>query len=255
MKLRLLLLASTLAMFFISTASADIIVLKADEWCPYNCKPGSDKEGFMIEIAKEILGGAGHEVKYELSPWDKAIASVREGNGDGVVGADNTADAPGFIFPKEATAINSTCFYSKKGKDWKFKNMDSLKGVKVGVIEGYAYYDEVDEFVESSPKNLVKVSGKEAGKDLASRLVRGILDVVIENEFVAPGVFGKEMANIEVSGCGGVSGLFVAFSPHDSKKAKSEEYAKLMTEGMQKLRKEGKLQKILDKYGIKDWKK
>ena len=252
MKLRLL--GSAVAMFIASTAMADTIVLKADEWCPYNCKPGAEKEGFMIDIAREILKEAGHEIKYEVMPWDKAIDEAREGKIDGIVGAGEE-DAPDFIFPKEPTAINSVCFFSKKSKGWTFKDMSSLNDVKVGVIEGYSYYDKVDEFIESAPKNLVKISGKEAAKDLASRLIRGLLDVIIENEFVAPLTFGKEMENIQVSGCGGRDDLFVAFSPHASKKATSEEYAKLMTEGVRKLRKDGRLQKILDKYGIKDWKK
>ena len=252
MKIRLL--VSALAMCFVSTAMADTIVLKADEWCPYNCKPGSEKEGFMIDIAREIFKEAGHEVKYEIMPWDKAIEDAEAGKIDGIVGGDSD-DAPGFIFPTEALAINSVCYFSKKGKDWKFTGIDSLENVKVGVIEGYSYYPELDDLLETSPKNFVKISGKEAGKDLASRLVRGLLDVVVENEYVAPYAFGKEMENFEASWCGGVMDLFVGFSPHESKKAKSEEYAKLMTEGVAKLRKDGRLQKILDKYGIKDWKK
>ena len=253
MKLRVL-VSVVLAMFCVSTAAADTIVLRADEWCPYNCKPGAEKEGFMIDIAKAILGEAGHEVKYELQPWDKALDSAREGQIDGVVGGDEE-DAAGFVFPKEATAINSVCYYSRKGKDWKFKDISSLEGAKLGVIEGYSYYPELDEFLEGSPKNVVKINGKEAGKDLASRLIRGLFDVIAENEYVAPDLFGKEMDKIEATWCGGQSDIFVAFSPHASKKAKSEGYAKLMTEGMQKMRKDGRLKKILDKYGIKDWKK
>jgi len=257
MKLRLL--VSLLVMFFVSTAMADTVVLKSDEWCPYNCKPGSDKEGFVIDIVREIFKEAGLELKYEVMTWDKAVEEAEAGGNNGVIGGDES-DAPGFIFPKEPIAINSVCFYSKKSADpskaWKFKGIDSLKEVgKVGVIDGYSYYDEVDEFIESAPKNLVKIKGKEAGKDLASRLVRGMLDVVIENEFVAPHIFGKEMENVEISGCGGVMDLYVALSPHESKKAKSEELAKLITDGVQKMRKDGRLKKILDKYGIKDWKK
>ena len=28
------------------------IVIAADQWCPINCVPGSDRPGFMIEIAR-----------------------------------------------------------------------------------------------------------------------------------------------------------------------------------------------------------
>ena len=34
-------------------ANAETINIVSDEWCPYNCEPGSDRPGFGIEIAME----------------------------------------------------------------------------------------------------------------------------------------------------------------------------------------------------------
>ena len=44
--------------------------------------------------------------------------------------------------------------------------------------------------------------------------------------------------------------VFASFSP---KKKKSKEYAKILSEETIKMRKDGRLQVLLDKYGIKDW--
>jgi len=46
------------------------------------------------------------------------------------------------------------------------------------------------------------------------------------------------------------SKLFIAFSP---KNPKSQEYAKLLSEGTAALRASGELRKILAKYGLSDW--
>lgn len=44
---------------------ADVVTLRADQWCPYNCVPGSDRPGYMIEIAREVFGRAGHQIDYQ----------------------------------------------------------------------------------------------------------------------------------------------------------------------------------------------
>lgn len=31
------------------------VVLGADEWCPYNCTPGSNQPGYVVELAKAIF--------------------------------------------------------------------------------------------------------------------------------------------------------------------------------------------------------
>ena len=44
--------------------------------------------------------------------------------------------------------------------------------------------------------------------------------------------------------------IFVAFSPAD---AKSKDYAQILGQGMDELRRSGKLKAILSKYGMEDW--
>ncbi|MEQ1790535.1 MAG: hypothetical protein ABL857_08835, partial [Rickettsiales bacterium] len=36
-------------------AEQTTINIVADEWCPFNCDPESDKPGYVIELAKEIF--------------------------------------------------------------------------------------------------------------------------------------------------------------------------------------------------------
>ena len=46
--------------------------------------------------------------------------------------------------------------------------------------------------------------------------------------------------------------LYVAFSPSNPK---SETYAKIVSDGVEKLRKSGALKSIMNRYGLEDWKK
>ena len=59
-------LSSHFLLFVLLTASTfsnwDEIILVADEWCPYNCTPGENKQGYIVEIAKHALESEGHKV-------------------------------------------------------------------------------------------------------------------------------------------------------------------------------------------------
>ena len=60
-------------------AIADTISLRADIWPPYNATPGSDKPGYIVEIATEIWNNEGHQVNYATVPWERAISEARSG--------------------------------------------------------------------------------------------------------------------------------------------------------------------------------
>ena len=78
-------------------AIADTISLRADIWPPYNATPGSDKPGYIVEIATEIWNYEGHQVNYATVPWERAISEARSGNIDCILGA-LPDEVPDFIF-------------------------------------------------------------------------------------------------------------------------------------------------------------
>lgn len=104
-----------LGIFSISTtlatsASSDMIVLMADEWCPYNCEPGSDSQGFMVEIAREAFMPFGHEIEYATLNWARALHRAALGEINGVIGA-LPDEAPEFIFgPAIGTYVDVIAF-------------------------------------------------------------------------------------------------------------------------------------------------
>jgi ABC-type amino acid transport substrate-binding protein len=86
-----------------ASALADTISIRADEWLPYNGPQSKKPAGYMIEAAEKIAAANGHTIKYATMPWDDAVAAVRRGAHDCVVGALK-ADAEGFAFPAEPGA-------------------------------------------------------------------------------------------------------------------------------------------------------
>lgn len=42
------------------------LVVAADEWCPYNCMPGSERPGYLIEVLQSVYGKLGITVEYRV---------------------------------------------------------------------------------------------------------------------------------------------------------------------------------------------
>lgn len=237
-----------------STASAATITLVSDEWCPYNCTPGSDKPGFMIEVATKVFADAGHTVEYSIVPWSRAVEETRKGKYDGAVGATQ-GDTEGFVFPDNDLGLSANVFIAKKGSAWKFADMGSLSTISLGVIRDYSYGDELDAYVEQNAKDATKVqvaSGEDGLGTNIKKLEAGRIGALVEDRNVVEyelASLGKQAAYVEVGNLG-EDPLYIAFSPA---KPTSAEYAKLLSDGIAKLRASGELAKILEKYGLKDW--
>ena len=251
--LRMLPLAALLFGFGAQAATISIV---ADEWCPYNCEPGSDKPGFMIEIAQKVLGSAGHTVDYKNMPWSRAIDEARKGKFDAIVGAAKD-DAPDFVFPNKPLGVSVSVFAIRKGESWKYTGVESLAGQSVGVIQDYTYEDEFDAYVAANSKDSSKVqvaAGETALSTNIKKLEAKRISALVEDESVLNYGLAQEGKSgaFSIAGDLGASEIYIAFSPA---KKESADYAKLLSDGIDKLRASGELKAILAKYGLEDWKK
>ena len=235
---------------------ADTISVRADEWCPYNCAPGDKTPGFMLEIATAILEKAGHKIDYKIQPWNSAVEDCLAGKINAIIGA-STSDSDQLIFGEEGQGFGGFCFFAKSDSDLTYDNfMSKIKLKKLAIIDGYGYGPKIDSYVKKNKENpnlIISTTGDNALKVNINKLMKSEVDLIVSDPNVAEyysinmGLKGK----IKKIGCEEDNQLFLAFSP---KNPKSKEYAKLMTDGVRQMRKDGSLKAILDKYNLKDWK-
>ena len=235
-----------------SPAWSDEISIAADEWSPYCGKPESEYPGYGIEIAHQIFSAAGHTVVYQIMPWKRAITDTRAGKLNAIIGAYKE-EAPDFIFPEEEFGIAKYAFYTQKGNTWRYYGLASLQGIRIGLIRGYSYGEELDALFMQGALNVQYVSGSDPIAQNIKKLLAQRIDVAIANENVFTfkakqmGVFDM----ISTAGDPGVSGnLYIGFSPII---AASGEYAQIFTKGMRELKQSGELDIILGKYGLTRW--
>ncbi|MFO7788393.1 MAG: transporter substrate-binding domain-containing protein, partial [Halospina sp.] len=220
-----------------------------------NCHPDSDRPGFMIEIAREVFGGHGYDVDYQLMPWGRTLIAGREGSIHAIVGA-YVGDAPDFVFPVNAQGrIGPAAMFTRSESDWVYEGLESLESVDLGTILDYDYGDALNSYIDAnnSGYRVQVMTGVSPLRNNIRKLLMGRIDVVVEAE----PVFLYEAAELGVrdqvryaGSAGSPEEAYIAFSPAIDN---AGEYAEMLSEGMEALRASGELQRIMERYGLADW--
>jgi polar amino acid transport system substrate-binding protein len=250
-----LLAAGAAALWAAEAARADTIRIRADGWCPYNCDPGSDRPGYMIEVAREVFAAAGHEVDYRTSSWMRSLDDARGGRIEAVVGA-TAGEAEGLVIPAEPLGRTRDGYAMRKGdRPDGAAGPPAFERLVVGAVRGYEYSGPLAAHVRAhgdDPARVQFVTGDDALEKNLRKLASGRVDLV-------PDDAGRLRAAIRDLGLGGAlevvhegdpNPLYIAFSPSDPR---SPAYAALLSEGVVRLRASGRLAAILARYGLADW--
>jgi polar amino acid transport system substrate-binding protein len=234
------------------------ITITADEWCPYNCGEGDENPGYMVEIVRAALGKSGIDVVYKVMPWSQAIEKTRAGEYEALVGAAR-GDAPDFLFPDVLQGISINQIWVRKDSAMEYKNLNSLNGLKLGIIEDYSYGKKVDPYlkkrISKGGDDIKVISSENATESNISELVAGNLDVILEDKNVVEYYFASRNLPMALKAVGNSvdiqdyedTFIYVAFGPGNPK---AKEYAKLLTKGVQEMRRNGELNAILAKYNV-----
>ena len=249
-------LATALFIASLGTALAEEPVLRlcADQWMPYNGDPADPKPGYVIELAKAIFEAKGIKVEYSVRPWTEALVAVREGQMNGAIGA-NKEEAAGLVLPTETIGVISLCLITRADSKWAYDNLTSFRGVKLGVIKGYAYWPALDSYIARALEKgsgLVCAEGDSPLDDLMKQLQAGELDVLAESEPVLLWYLRSHAIDrnqVRVVFKGQTDPIYVAFAPTDE----GRRFAALLDEGIKSLRTSGELEKLLKRYGLRDW--
>ena len=242
--------AVALSLAYSGPAPADIIELRADIWCPYNCDPSSDRPGYMIELAQEALAPFGHKINYQTMNWPRSIEFARAGKVNGIVGAV-PEEAPDFVFgPALGRYSDVVAFRSGEAVDINVES--SLQGLRVGAINGYDYVGPVSEYIEehrTNPRIVQFMTGDNALELNLRKLHAGRLDMVAEvYDVLAYTISSLGMRdNIEIVSTTDSDDVFIAFSPTLET---SELYASQLADGLDRLRTSGRYVEILAAYGL-----
>ncbi len=161
---------------------------------------------------------------------------------------------PDLVFPQQESGMLLGCLFVMPDNPWQYKGPESFIGQKLGGGTGYDY-GEYQNYIDANKKtNSVQLlAGAHVAERNLKKLFRGRIDVIAEEQSVLMYELKKlgKPGSVKSAGCPFEAPLYTGFSPRIPK---AETYARILSEGIEELRKSGTLQKILARYGLKDWK-
>ncbi|WP_165495670.1 substrate-binding periplasmic protein [Marinobacter halodurans] len=230
---------------------AETLTLVADYWCPFNCKPESDRPGFLIEVADRIFGRAGYTVIYVTRPWSRAIKEVETGQYTALVGTGRT-EVPNLVFPKRPLAMARHTFFTRVDSPWQYRNDDSLATIRLGVIDDYSYGDLNDRYItphRADRQRLMILNGQNVIGRFLDMLGLKRIDAFVEEEAVMRYFLAQSRhpTALRKAGIASREPLFIAFSPANPN---ARRYADILDNGLQALKESGELAELAGKYHI-----
>jgi polar amino acid transport system substrate-binding protein len=255
------------ASIYTKPVQAKVLVVASDEWCPYICDD-THLPGFLVEIVTEIAASNGVKVKFALTPLARALDLTQKGKIDILLGltAQHISD---FQLQKSHLSFGGLYndFYVRANDPWRFNGIADLEialknNAILGTINGYEYGDNIGNLLKNNAAHIFSASGNSPLQKQLKMLRLGRLDILLDSRFTVQYQLSKlvdKSSKLKASGTpnsaiiyAGTEGyftpLFLGFSPLLSK-----EQVQLFDDGLMNLRENGRLNKILAKYGVIDW--
>ena len=93
-----------------------VLTFGSDPWPPYAGTAGSDREGYVVEILREVYEPLGYEVRYVNRPWSRCIEQVRSGEMTGLAGCD-MYEAQDLRYPRHTIGVTEPTFFVLEESD------------------------------------------------------------------------------------------------------------------------------------------
>ncbi len=246
------LLAGWLAFGVPGTASAQRITAVSDYWCPYACLPGN-MSGYIVDILKQTFKGTQYNLSYEIISWQEALRYTTTGKYQALIGCTK-GEAPNFIYPVEPIGFSTNAVYVRSDSTRTYNGIQSFSDATLGAAFGYDYGTDLNWYILQNPKKVALASTEKPTMENIYMLINNQVDYIVGDEQVIEWnvrLMGVQKEIKKIGTVGDPLPIYVGFAPTNTE---SPALAKALGTKLNALRESGELQKILDKYSVKDWK-
>lgn len=231
------------------------IIIGGDIWCPYNCVPGSEKPGYIVEIVRNALEEEGYVVVYKMTSWDIAVKSVSDGTLTGVVGSHYIEERP-VVYTRYPLGESYNVYVVRSDFITPESKID-YNNLKIGVLLDYVYNkSSLGVYLKkhAHAENVSYITSSKGVVHNLERLVGGDIDITLADKKVVVDILNKYPK---------LAAELKIIHPHDtdknkvklyaafSKKHKNAEHlARIVDRYLLKSVYSGKLEEILKKYHL-----
>ena len=146
-------------------------------WPPYIIDQGAEK-GAATALVSEILKRAGYQTEVSIETWPRTLEGTSAGIYDVIISAWYTKERETHFQFTEPYFVNTIQFVKRKDAQIDFKDYQDLKGLVIGVVNGYAYGEEFD-----NAKGILKLPSNHLIQNLL-KLQQGRIDLTLGDKWV-----------------------------------------------------------------------
>jgi len=238
----------------VSYCHAEIIKIASIDWPPQLIQDQKER-GYIGDIIEHIFKDGPYTLVIKTYPWSRAIALVKSGEVDALL-APAKVEAPELLYPVQEVGMQRMCFVTKSGSTFQYTGTDSLKGMRIGYAQDTSVSQELTAYMfqHSEQFHTMPYNGQYIDRSLG-KLALGRLDAFLFTynstvyELQKLGKFGF----YRMAGCDYSAKVFLAFTPQAKLHNKIKRLSNFFDQKMLQLKNSGKLQPIMDNYGLQDW--
>lgn len=146
-------------------------------WPPYIVDQGAEK-GAATTLVREILKRAGYQTEVSIETWPRTLEGTSVGIYDVIISAWYTKERESHFQFTDPYFVNTIQFVKRKDAPINFRGYQDLKGLVIGVVNGYAYGDEFD-----NAKGILKLPSNHLIQNLL-KLQQGRIDLTLGDKWV-----------------------------------------------------------------------
>jgi polar amino acid transport system substrate-binding protein len=166
-----------------------------------------------------------------------------------VIGA-NKKEAEHLVTGAEPVAEPQFALFARKDNPWKYDSLRSLSGIRLGAIEGYSYWNSLDDYIKKiSAPALKTYTGDTPLAEAMADLADGKIDALPESVLVfiwAAKSSGRKFADFRIAYTEASEPIYVAFTNNELGRNR----ARMFDRGLRKLKDSGRFDAILTSYGF-----
>ncbi|QTA77899.1 Extracellular solute-binding protein, family 3 [Desulfonema limicola] len=140
---------------------------------PFQYQENAQFKGIDIDIANELSRQLNVKIEFKELPWARMKKYAEEGSIDAILSMFCMDKYLNIVDYAESPIKSVISVFALKESNINVKNLDDLKGKKIGVIRGYTYSSEFSNY-----KDLRKIECNNDGEVL-KRLNEGRIDVAV----------------------------------------------------------------------------
>ncbi len=128
-------------------AAEKIKLAALGDFPPFQYREKSQMTGIDVDMAREVCKRLGIEPEFKVVPWKRALKIAKKGDVTGILTALHKEERTKFLYyTTEAIHTQKNVIMARKGSGLKVSSLDDLKSKTVGVVRGFSYGQEFDNY-------------------------------------------------------------------------------------------------------------